>query len=145
MEAVVVREATLNDLAAIVALLGQLGYWDGPDQVKIRLAKIQAQSGQHKLLVACIGEQTVGLMHLQLRTTLMDEPGLEIVSLVVAETRRSQGIGRLLVQAAENIAKEVKASLIMLYSNQKREKAHQFYLRHGFQMKKVAVMLQKSL
>jgi ribosomal protein S18 acetylase RimI-like enzyme len=145
METVMVHEATTQDLAAIVVLLGQLGYFTGPDQLEARFEKIQAESGRHKLMVARMGEQTVGLLHIQRRTTLMEGPGLEIVSLVVDETMRSQGIGRLLLQAAERIAGETEASLITLYSNQQRARAHQFYLRHGFRIKKVSVMLQKSL
>lgn len=145
METVMVHEATTQDLAAIVDLLGQLGYFTGPDQLAARFEKIQAESGRHKLMVARIGEQAVGLLHLQRRTTLMEGAGLEIVSLVVDETMRSQGIGRLLLQAAERIAGETEASLIMLYSNQQRVRAHQFYQCHGFRIKKVSVMLQKSL
>jgi len=57
----------------------------------------------------------------------------ELESFHVREDRRSQGIGRTLLAAAEDLAEAAGAYRVQLTSNLVRTDAHRFYLREGYQ------------
>lgn len=56
-----------------------------------------------------------------------------IEELIVAERYRSLGIGKALLQHATDYAKEHDCVLLELSSGFKRERAHEFYVRQGFE------------
>lgn len=140
----IIRQAVDTDLDVIISLLAQLGYPSHPVEILERLRKIRLDPLNHRILLAQNGLQSLGLVHLQVRNTLMSESYVEIVSLVVDEQARGQGIGTALLGAAEEWAAGMKIDLMQLYSNAIREKAHQFYLKNGYTRVKDSVMLKKS-
>jgi GNAT superfamily N-acetyltransferase len=70
---------------------------------------------------------------------------LEIVSLVVDEAYRGQGVGKCLLDAATDWAQGQAIAKVALYSNQIRDKAHHFYYRNGYQKIKESIFLEKNL
>ena len=56
-----------------------------------------------------------------------------ITAIVVTETMRGKGIGKLLVEKAEALAQEAKCNVIELTTNVKRVEAHKFYESLGFE------------
>jgi PhnO protein len=56
----------------------------------------------------------------------------EIVSLIVDETVRGQGVGKELLRAFEQIAIDNNCVYIEVASGKQRKKAHNFYIREGF-------------
>lgn len=57
----------------------------------------------------------------------------EIVELVVKESHRGLRIGHRLIEAIENIARELQLEQIELSTSTYRKKAHSFYEAHGYQ------------
>ncbi len=55
-----------------------------------------------------------------------------IENIVVHEDHRSRNIGKKLLQFAEDYCKSIDCHKIMLLSNSKRQRAHQFFEREGY-------------
>jgi ribosomal protein S18 acetylase RimI-like enzyme len=62
---------------------------------------------------------------------------------VISKEYRSQGIGKLLVQKCESLAKRKKCYRIRLESRNDRIDAHSFYKKIGFQQ--IAQVFEKKL
>jgi len=60
-------------------------------------------------------------------------PRVELESVHVREDRRGTGVGRLMMDHAEALARDAGACMIQLTSNREREGAHHFYRRLGFE------------
>ena len=56
----------------------------------------------------------------------------EIQEMIVAEKFRSQGVGKLLIAELIALAKSKGINQLEVASSKKRESAHRFYLREGF-------------
>lgn len=139
----ILREMEVFDIDAVVNLMHQLGY--AADNRKIRKRLSHLKPLINKIVIAESGRKVVGLIHLQLRVTLMDDRQVEIVSLVVDEAWRGKGVGKRLLTAAQDWAVERGLPKIQLYSNQKRTAAHAFYMNNGYQKIKDSIMLVKEI
>jgi GNAT superfamily N-acetyltransferase len=62
-----------------------------------------------------------------------DKPVGRINVLVIAQAHRDQGLGRLLVEAAETRFRALGCGLIEITSNDSLAKAHDFYRHLGYQ------------
>ena len=132
MTGVVVREATLDDAAAIVSLLAELGYPWTPDIVAERLKALKAIG--NTALVAQRGDDVVGVLTLSAMLVLhRPKPVGRISAFVVTERCRGQGVGRTMVAAAERHLAANGCGLIEVTSNRRREEAHAFYERLGYE------------
>jgi ribosomal protein S18 acetylase RimI-like enzyme len=76
---------------------------------------------------------------------LENDSSAEILGLVVAEGRRSAGVGRELVDAAERWAVAAGCRAMRVRSRVTRERAHAFYERHGFRRIKTQHAFEKAL
>ena len=75
----------------------------------------------------------------------MADPQAEIGGLVVDEDHRCCGVGRLLMQQAEQWAREKGCSEVYLRSNVVREGAHAFYEGIGYSSAKTSMAFRKAL
>ncbi len=64
--------------------------------------------------------------------------------LVVDEAVRSQGCGWLLLDAGEKWARKKGCKGVSVRSNVIRERAHEFYLRHGYEHYKTQKAFRKT-
>jgi GNAT superfamily N-acetyltransferase len=98
------------------------------------LAETQATSGNH-LLVAEVDGEVVGMGQLVIFRHFQHRGGLcaEIESLHVHPDFRSQGIGKRLVNAVVDVAREAGCFRIQLTSDLRRSEAHRFYERLDFE------------
>lgn len=64
--------------------------------------------------------------------TFKGRPRVELESVHVRSDQRGKGIGRLLMDHAEGLARKADACMIQLTSNREREGSHHFYKRLGF-------------
>lgn len=138
-----VRKARPDDAAVVADLVTQLGYPSHSQQVLARWRALDVAN--QELLVAEVGGAVVGLVHVNQWATVLLDDAAEIVALVVDEARRSQGIGRALLQAAEEWARQRGCSTLYVRTNVMRQRAHEFYFENGFQRVKTSLTLMKEL
>lgn len=130
-----VRDARFDDAEAMSRLCAQLGYPAvAPTAMGPRLARIQRDPNA-RVLVAELQEGTpIGLATVHLRHTMNHEaPIAQLTLLVVDETYRSHGVGRALVEAAEQWARAQGSHRIVVTTALHRAGAHAFYERVGYQ------------
>ena len=132
---VTIREARDADAAALAVLLTQLGYPTDSSAVPERMARMRAETGQH-ILVAEIDGRVVGTATVLIRHLITRESPLgRLASVVVLDGLRSQGIGGLLIDEAELICRNAGCGVIEVTSQAQRDRAHEFYLRRGYEEK----------
>ena len=74
----------------------------------------------------------VGISGIWVATKIYSGRYLEMDNVVVADTHRSRGIGKLLTDFIEKLALAEDCETIMLDAYLENEKAHAFYEREGF-------------
>ncbi len=145
----IVREAGPEDAARVAALSGQLGYPATPEEVARRLMQIAGDPG-HVVLVAELAPSTrsgevVGWIDVHEVRSVVHDKVTEIGGLVVADGQRSRGVGRLLMQQAEQWARSRGCQAVVLRSNVIRTWAHAFYEKLGYQVIKSQKVFRKNL
>jgi GNAT superfamily N-acetyltransferase len=125
------RPARLSDAEAVAALAQQLGYDADSAAVAARLARLLPRSDQ-EFHVAEHDGRAVGWIHMLLMEFVEAEAFVMIGGLVVDRGYRKQGIGRRLLERAEQWAVTNECSVVRLSTNVKRTEAHQFYQRVGY-------------
>lgn len=141
----VVRRARKEDAAAIAELSGQLGYPSTKEQVERRLVHVLADSAHTLFVAEMTGGHIGGWLHVFGYHVVESDPRAEVGGLVVDEAQRGAGIGRLLMQNAENWAREKGYAAVGLRSNIVRHDAHAFYQRIGYKIPKTQHVFRKEL
>jgi GNAT superfamily N-acetyltransferase len=130
-----VKELTLDNAAAIALLSGQLGYPSTTIESHERLAQILA-SNEDLVIGAFIEGKLVGWLHAFYSVRLESDPFCEIAGLVVEDSYRNSGLGKLLVEKAADWCIDKNCHELRVRSNIIRKDAHRFYLKLGFTEKK---------
>ena len=126
------RDARPADAARIVDLIHQLGHPIDEKQVRTNLAALK-KAGELPL-VATLDKSVIGLVGVHRMITVhRDAPVGRIPVLVVSEKARGHGVGRLLVDAAEQWCRKQGCKLIEVTSNDRRADAHAFYRHLGYE------------
>jgi GNAT superfamily N-acetyltransferase len=140
---IVVRTADLSDVQAIAALSTQLGYPSSPAQIGPRLENI-SKDEDHGLFVAEMSDgPAIGFVHVYVGLQVVSDSEATIGELVVDKDYRSRGIGRLLMQRAEEWARKKECSALRVNSNVVRNEAKVFYDRLGFEHLKTQRVFHK--
>jgi len=131
------RKATEADLPEILRLDQQLDGGDSPltDAEAKRIFALMATYPDYAIYVAEEDGVIVGSYALVIIEKLAHRgrPAGIVEDVVVEESRRGQGIGELMMKAAMDHCRERGCYKMALSSNLKREAAHAFYERLGFQ------------
>jgi GNAT superfamily N-acetyltransferase len=134
-----IRPATLEDEEGAVYLLEQLFEPPGglpPDYTRERSSaafRWAVEQRNADVLLAFDGDTAVGLTSVYADIqSLGFGPKCWLQDMVVDKERRSEGIGGLLMAAAETWARAHGLTHIELSSNSGRVDAHRFYERQGF-------------
>lgn len=141
VQSVQIREATENDLAAIVALFADDplgGHGDTTDPAALpdyraAFARIAA-SRNETLYVAVRNDEVIGTFQTMVTTTLTARGSSNLI-IEAVQTRadmRGRGIGAAMIGFAIDKAREDGVRLVQLTSNAQRKDAHRFYERLGF-------------
>lgn len=126
-----IRHAAHDDAAALVPLLSQLGYPTDAATVAERLPRLTTAGDC--ALIAVRGDAVLGLATVHATPVLhRPAPVGRVTALVVAEEARGQGVGRALMDAAEQLLRRRGCRLIEVTSNRARTDAHAFYERLGY-------------
>ncbi|KNH35893.1 GNAT family N-acetyltransferase [Exiguobacterium acetylicum] len=129
-----VRSWITNDLPQLVGLMAQLGYPASEDELRERFTRV-TRHPDYELLVLEDDDMLLGCVGLfQAQAFEHDMTYVRIVAFVVNAKHRRQGIGRRLIQAAEDWAHERGATAVLLNSGNRpeREAAHHFYQAMGY-------------
>ncbi|HUJ32388.1 MAG TPA: GNAT family N-acetyltransferase [Candidatus Acidoferrum sp.] len=140
-----IRAPQARDYERMADLAGQLGYASEADAVAKRLGGMES-SKDHAVFVAELpsGEIT-GWIGVFLYRCIEADARAEISGLVVDGRVRSQGIGRQLLERAEEWARDKGCAAIGLRSNVIRDRAHAFYQRLGYRHIKTQKTFRKDL
>ncbi len=139
-----IREAGPDDVAALAALSGELGYSSTPGEISDRLAMLRQRSAD-AVFVAEVDGAVVAWLHVAGMLFLESPPFAEVAGLVVAETQRGKGTGKRLLAAAAQWAAARGYRKLRVRSNVIRQDAHRFYEREGYRRIKEQVVLDLEL
>lgn len=133
-QAMTIRRVTMADARQLLPLVAQLGYPTTEEHLIARIALYQHSPSdrswiaiQDGVIVGCIALHLYDLFH-------STERYARIVSLVVRDTHRRQGIGKRLLQKAEQYAARQHCTTLELTSSHKRIKlgTQYFYEALGY-------------
>jgi len=136
------RQATIDDLPALISLFADDllgGHGDTTDSSALPLydsafAAIEA-SPNDLLFVGVLKDEVVATAQVTFITSLTGR-GTKRMVIEAVQTRadmRGKGIGAKLIQHCLDVARERDIALVQLTSNAKRQDAHRFYERLGFE------------
>jgi GNAT superfamily N-acetyltransferase len=144
-DAVTIRCAKGSDAQRIAELSGELGYPATATEVARRFRSIKPAS-QHAVFVAELPSgRVIGWTHISVQPLLELDLRAELNALIVSDEQRSRGSGALLVRAAEDWARARGCQHVSVRSNVIRERAHQFYVRNGYEHYKTQKAFRKVL
>lgn len=129
-----VREANCQDVEYIIKLYFQLlGKYATTVDLREKIKSIK-QDDRNYILVAAIGRKIVGTVQCSLFQTIAfnGRPNMTIDYFIVEKNYRNIGIGSLLFNYVEQIAKRNNVKSIFLVSSNSLKKAHKFYKKLGF-------------
>lgn len=128
-----IREPKSSDAPALVGLLAEMGFPASEAEITERLEAFQRRG--EKAWVATRGGQTLGLITVHITPVLhRPKPVGRVMVLVVADGHRGQGLGRALMDKAEDHLARAGCGLVELTSNIKLTEAHAFYTTLGYEM-----------
>ena len=136
-----IREVGPSDAGVLSTLSTELGY---PVPVEVMRERIARRAKDPAVFVADAGK-VLGWIDVGLVFHLQSGLRAEIGGLVVSSASRSLGIGRQLLQRAEQWAREKGMTKVLLRSNSKRSDAHRFYLREQYTQVKTSAVIEKDL
>jgi ribosomal protein S18 acetylase RimI-like enzyme len=127
-----VREAKPSDAARLAELIQELGHEITEKQLRKNLSALK-KSGEVPF-VATLDKKVVGMCGVGRRVVIHRPAPLgRITALVVAKEAQGEGIGRMLVDAAEEWMRKKGCQLVEVTSNDRRAAAHAFYRHMGYE------------
>jgi GNAT superfamily N-acetyltransferase len=131
------RQANKEDTGAITQLMNELGYATTLAEMTQRLETI-FQHSDYATWVACHEGVVVGMAGAS-RNYYYERNGsyVRIVALVAHTHYRKMGVGKTLLRAVEDWARQLGATTLILNcgNREERKAAHQFYRNQGFEPK----------
>lgn len=126
------RDAKPTDAQRLVELIKALGHDINEKQVKRNLAALK--KSDETPLVATLDKKIVGLCGVSRRVVVHRSAPLgRITALVVHKDAQRRGVGRKLVEAAEEWMRAKGCQLVEVTSNDRRAEAHAFYRHMGYE------------
>jgi GNAT superfamily N-acetyltransferase len=140
-----IRPARADDAEAIAELNAQLGYPTTVAELRERLEPILASAEDAVLVARDDADRPIGWVHVAVERGLEASFTAGLRGLVVDEAHRSRQLGHLLLDAAEDWARQHGCRVLTLRSRITRERAHRFYEREGYRLTKTSRVFEKQL
>jgi ribosomal protein S18 acetylase RimI-like enzyme len=126
-----IRDANLRDAPALVPLFTELGHPSTEAELRMRLPLVQ--DAGDRVLVAARGSALLGFAVVHLTPALHRATWVgRITAIAVSRDAQGTGVGRRLVEAAEEIVTAAGARRIEVTSAMRRTGAHGFYRGLGY-------------
>ena len=127
-----IRDAKPSDVPRLTELIHELGHEITEKQVRKNFSALK-KAGEPPL-VATLDKEIVGMCGVSSRVVIHRPAPLgRITALVVAKEAQGQGLGRMLVEAAEAWMRKKGCQLVEVTSNDRRTAAHAFYRHLGYE------------
>lgn len=136
------RKYENNDLTALKGLMLELGYSVEQSELSDNINEILKRDGA--VLIAEENSGIIGSVCVLIDVRLAEGIYAEIVSLVVSEKSRGNGVGKALVKEAEKWA-SYRVKKIRVRANVIRVSAHGFYQNQGYNHIKSQKIFIKNL
>ncbi len=140
-----IRKVRREDATRLAELAGQLGYATTSREMTKRLGVVLKDKDAACFVAENSDEGVTGWVHVSVTGLLEVERRAEVNGLVVDERVRSRGAGWKLLEAAENWARGRQCKGMSVRSNVLRERAHGFYLKHGYEHYKTQKAFRKKI
>ena len=128
-----IRAATNSDAQAIADLLAELGYPVEPADLLLRLDRFTSV-GNGRVLVAVADGVVRAFAAVEITYPIHhSKPVAHLSSFAVGRPARRQGIGRRLLGAVEQAARDAGCSDVVVTSAEHRADAHAFYPSAGWE------------
>ena len=139
-----VREATINDAPSIRSICeNDLVYACSEELVRQRLANLNNE--RERVFVAILDNEIAGFIHVEKYELLYFQSMANILGIAVKSNCRRKGIGRGLLNAAEDWARSQGITMMRLNSGGSRKEAHTFYRNAGYDDVKEQLRFIKKL
>lgn len=139
---IIIREAQPADIFALTELMNELGYDTTVHEMKIRFENIQNHN-DYKTFIATNDTEILGMAGLS-KNYSYEQNGIyvRVLALVTRSKLRQKGIGKKLMDVAENWAKEIGANKVLLNCGNREERAiaQQFYKKIGYEIRSSGFM-----
>jgi GNAT superfamily N-acetyltransferase len=140
-----IRAATNGDAGRLAAMATQLGYATEPGAVEERLPQLLGSPDAALLVAADADDVAIGWLHVELKPSLLSPLAAQVMALVVDEAWRSGGVGADLLDRSEAWARQRGCSEMLVSTRISRERAHGFYRRQGYELRKTNHWFSKEL
>ncbi len=141
-----IRPMQMGDFDTVADLSAELGYPVNSQQLFDNFGRAQSLHENAFFVAEATDARTVvGWLHAYGVAPFIAEPYAEIGGLVVAAAARKLGIGRALMQAAEQWASDNDYRHVRLRSGNHRPEAHLFYERIGYHPTRSSTMFKKPV
>lgn len=138
-----IRLCTLDDAAAVYELNKQEMWYDYPLEKTKQKLKQLLESETDRIYVAVTDEKVVAYVHARDYDVIYAPQYKDILAIAVFAQFKKRGIGRALLEAVEEWARQSGAAGIRLVSGSVRTGAHEFYRRCGYNSDKTQINFKK--
>ncbi len=138
-----IREIQREDAAVVSLLSEQLCYDRSAEDLAIWIEELASMKDRQAVFVACFDGEVVGWIEVSLERRLQSPTYALIGGLVVSDLHRGRGLGTLLCEHAERWSWSHGVTTVRVTSRSTRERAHQFYLRNGYEPVKTSLVFEK--
>ncbi|MFT4205439.1 MAG: GNAT family N-acetyltransferase [Chitinophagaceae bacterium] len=129
----VIRKIKTSDSEKISDLLTQLEYPDSAPFLQRKIRLLADNPNEHAVVAVDELDEVVGFISIHIIAQIALEKDFARISyFCVDESRRSAGIGKLLEENCEKVARANNCDRIEVHCHSRREKAHLFYYRQGY-------------
>jgi GNAT superfamily N-acetyltransferase len=129
-----IRELVAEDIPAAIRLLAHLNPDTPPEVLQQRLETILAEHPHYHAFGAFLDGKLAGLASAWIATKVWCGRYLEVDNIVVDPELRSSGLGTVLIQHLETLAREKDCNLAVLDSYTSNHASHRLYHRLGFEI-----------
>lgn len=124
--------------------INEMGYSSSEEQTKSQLSKILTDTS-NAVFVALYDDKVIGYIHGAEYNLIYAEPMVNVLGIAVGAEYKKKGVGKALLSALEDWARERDIHSIRLTSGTVRTDAHVFYEKCGFIFKKNQRYFTKTL